>query len=535
MQVKKDGIDWIRVGSGGRFESIVSVLLSTLNPESERVDGAGGDGGRDHQFRDGDDLHVWQSKYFVKRLAEAGGRKAQITKSLTAAARLGPASWTLITPMVPNPEERAWFEKQQERYPFPLTWRGGDWLDARLAAHPSIVRHFMDENDEYVALLRELRQEGEALVDGLPAAVPRIELLAVKLNKSNPYYKIDFAVRDGRIVSTRLVPKYLGAERDSPVGIGFTLSTSATDKESVDRLMSALDWGEGIALPPSSVSNVVITGPPGFGGQWNQGFIKISPAPHQQVNLALRLVIREPGGRQLATLPARLLTATPGRRGATLHGRDLTGVVETRLRADMTNSTFSLNLSTSWHENLLPSGALPVLRFLCHARPPNTLSFDVGEGAGAAGNITIPPGMSVPAEQVLVAEHLDRLQAAAGESFPMPLSWTQEELYEVDRAIRLLDGQHVGLGRGPVTFTTSDDGFLAAMAANADSAVTITSATNYTAHVRGHDLDLGPFTLRIDSPRVTTSRNSDGSFDVSIVPADGKAIQASLGTVVNSL
>lgn len=165
----RDGIDWREVGAGGRFEQIVSVLLSTLHPGSRRIDGSGGDGGRDHQFEVDGRLELWQSKYFLGRLAEKG-RKRQVTDSLLTAAALQPDSWTLVTPMVPTPEELAWLRELQHQYPFPLDWKGGDWLDAELMLHPSIVRHFNSANDEYVALLRELSQEQEALVDGLPAA-----------------------------------------------------------------------------------------------------------------------------------------------------------------------------------------------------------------------------------------------------------------------------------------------------------------------------------------------------------------------------
>jgi hypothetical protein len=80
----RDGIDWAKVGSGERFEKIISTLLSTLHPDSERIDGAGGDGGRDHQFRTNERLDLWQSKSFVGRLS-ASSRKRQISDSLTAA------------------------------------------------------------------------------------------------------------------------------------------------------------------------------------------------------------------------------------------------------------------------------------------------------------------------------------------------------------------------------------------------------------------------------------------------------------------
>jgi hypothetical protein len=100
-----DGIDWREVGSGGRFEKIVSVLLSSLHPTSMRIDGSGGDGGRDHQLHIDGRLDVWQSKYFMGRLSDAGGRKGQIERSLVKAAELQPDHWFLVTPMDPTPEE----------------------------------------------------------------------------------------------------------------------------------------------------------------------------------------------------------------------------------------------------------------------------------------------------------------------------------------------------------------------------------------------------------------------------------------------
>lgn len=310
----RDGIDWVEVGSGGRFEKIVSVLLSTLHPESERIDGSGGDGGRDHQLRSDHRLDLWQPKYFLRRLSESATRKRQIIDSLVTAAALQPDSWTLVTPMVPTNDERDWFDGLADDYPFPLTWRGGDWLDARLAEHPSIIRHFMGANDEYVALIHELNRERDALVDGLPAALPRIERLAAKINDSNPFYKVDFTVRDGRVVDTRLRPAYRGVEKDSPVTIRFTVLSGPADADFIERLNTALEYGEHAELPDSHVRNVVITAPPGFGAAYDQAHVTIGPAPQEPVDLAMRLVIRHPDGRQLVALPARLTARHAGTR-----------------------------------------------------------------------------------------------------------------------------------------------------------------------------------------------------------------------------
>jgi hypothetical protein len=527
----KDGIDWAEVGAGGRFEKIVSTLLSTLHLDSERIDGAGGDGGRDHQWRTGDRLELWQSRYYLRRLSESQTRKRHITESLIAAAAHQPDSWTLVTPMVPNPEEHTWFDGLQASYPFPLIWRGGDWLAARLAEHPSIVRHFMSANDEYISLLRELRQEQEALVEGLSAAVPRIEQLAAKVNDSNPFYKVDYTVRDGQVDNWTLRPKYFGAEKDSPVTIQFNVVAGRADAELVKSVRSAFEWGESVALPASHVNNIVVTGPPSFGGTYDQADITIGPA-EEPVDLSLRLVIRRPDGQHVAALPAQLSTRRWGSRGVTLHGRDVTGVIDARLRLDWTASQFSLSLNCSWSRPLLPGAALPVLRFMQHAMPPNTLSFSIGDALSTTP-VAVPAGIAASEHSVRMVEYLYRLQAAAGEPFPVPRELTMEDQREVHRAVRLLDGLRVRVGDGPVHLNTDNpQPFIEAVGRSELFSLSATRRVPYVAHVAGHDLDLGPCTFYIPQARLDPSSvapTADGTYQLSVLPNPDSGIEIALG------
>lgn len=156
-----------------------------------------------HQLEVDGQLEVWQSKYFLGRLSE-GNRKRQVIKSLIRAGALQPDKWTLVTPMVPTPEERDWLRGLQPGYSFSLVWESGDWLDRHLAEHPAIVRFFMSANEEYVALLRELRQEQEALVDGLPAARDRFESLTAKVAAADPFYSVSLSIDAGRVASVSL-------------------------------------------------------------------------------------------------------------------------------------------------------------------------------------------------------------------------------------------------------------------------------------------------------------------------------------------
>lgn len=470
----------------------------------------------------------------LDRLSESPTRKRQIRDSLTAAAALQPDSWTLVTPMVPTPEERAWFDGLQRDHPFPLVWRGGDWLDARLAEYPSIVRHFMSPKDQYVALLRELQQEQEALVDGLPAASPRIEQLAAKINDSDPFYGVDFTVEDGKVVGCRLRPKYRGAEKDSPVTIRFNVVTGPADAELAENLRSALDWGETVALPASHVRNLVVTGPPGFGGVYDQAEVTIGPAPQEPIDLSLRLIIGASDGRHLVALPAQLSIRICGTRGVTLHGKDTTGVIDARLRMDQLESRCSLSLNCTWSRPLLPGAALPILRFMQHAVPPNTLSFRIGEGDNLTTTpVTVPAGLAVSEDSVRMVEDLDRLQAAAGEPFPVPREWTVKDRCEVHRAVRLLDGQRVKVGDGPVHFVVDDpQPVIEAFESSQMYLLTITPREPYVAHVAGHDLDLGPYRFYIERAQLNPSSvasTADGTYQLSVLPGPGCGIEVALG------
>jgi hypothetical protein len=364
----------------------------------------------------------------------------------------------------------------------------------------------------------------------LPAALPRIENLAAKINDSNPFYRVDFTVRSGVVVETILVPKYVGADKDSPITFGFSFATGAADAGLIERFQLAMDWGHRIELPSESIGKVVITGPPGFGGEWEHGHLVIGPANPEPLDVGVRLLVQNPGGRQVAALPARLVSRVSGQRNHTLHGRDLTGVIEVRVSLSPASSAFTISLSSSWHQSLLPAIALPVLRFLRHASPPNTLTLEVGETGIKAGPVVLPEGVSVSEEQLRIVADLDRLQAATGNSFPIPLTWNVEDLVQVDRGVRLLDGEAVGIGGGKISFTSKDNSLEKAISAGQGSPLSIGTESGYIVDVFGHEIDLGPFTVTVPNPRATSRMLTDGGdWETTVMPGEGKQIEARLG------
>lgn len=526
----RDGVDWRSVGSGERFEKIISTLLSTLHKDSERIDGRGGDGGRDHQLRVGDALHIWQSKYYLNRLSESKTRKGKIKASLDSAAKSDPASWSLVTPMIPNRTERDWFDDLASDYPFPLYWRGGDWLEANLANYPSIVRHFMSAEEEFVALLREFKDEqaviAEAAVHGLSAARSRIELLADKLNESNPFYRVDFSVENGRIVDTTLRPKYRDAEKDSPVTLQFTVVSGDEQPDILERLAAALEWGDEIELLPSQVRDVVISAPHGFGGNLGSGHLKIGPADEEKVEIGGRMMLEDPSGRRVASIPIQWLTRVAGTKGVTICGKDLLGVVEVQLKVVPAERRFALNLTATWSRPLLPGAVLPILRFQRFALPPYLLSVSLGDLTTRP--VPVPGGLWVADEVVQFAANLDEIQSRLGESFPMPRRWTASDLRESQRVIDLLNGKRVARESSHINLESPKPDVIREAFRKSPGSLQASSEEPLTTQVAGHELELGPYSVYIPRAELVEGDTVEGTTSFKIVPSAGTFIEMEL-------
>ena len=200
------------------YDDMVAVLLSSLHPQAERLDGRGGDGGRDVQIRHDDGrLDLLELKSFTGRLGWKPNRRGQVERSLRKAAQHNPDSWTLVVPIDHNREELAWFDGLRRHYRFPLAWSGRTWLDRQMANHSAIVRYYLEDGDsEAMRLLRELNREQANLAGGFPDALERLRVLKQRIDEVVPHYWLDIAMV-GDTITMGLRPRYRGAERDHPI------------------------------------------------------------------------------------------------------------------------------------------------------------------------------------------------------------------------------------------------------------------------------------------------------------------------------
>lgn len=221
-------IRWEDVESG-TYEDMVAVLISRLYPSCRRIDGSGGDGGRDVLLPLPEGLEIFELKSFTGRLS--GSRRTQVKRSLARAAEHEPLRWHLVVPIDPTPAEDRWFAELTATYTFDCDWLGKTWLDSQLAGHPDIHRHFLrGTSDEVVRLLIELQREQAALAGGVPDALDRLQALAAQVNEIDPFYGFVLTSRPDGGVSVAATPKYPGAENDRPVRISGTFQFQDDEK-----------------------------------------------------------------------------------------------------------------------------------------------------------------------------------------------------------------------------------------------------------------------------------------------------------------
>ena len=443
-------IRWEELDPKG-FEDMVSVLLSRLNLDAQRIDGTGGDGGRDVQIVHGQDDKItdaFELKSFTGRMTPS--RRKQTARSLKRAATLEPARWLLVVPIDPTPSEDRWFRMLGRSYGFPTQWFGRTWLDERMAAFPDIRRYFLEgAKDEVFNLLREIREE-QARVTDVHDAVRRVRTLHARLNEIDPHYRYELSTGptaastrpadvalsvsfgDGRI---DVYPKYSGAIKDRPITINVKVFIEPGD----DMVQNALNYGMGVTIPPSMVSSITVDAPSGLGGSFSEAELSLLPsneALEEPISLSLDIKDKD---RLLASWPVRLTERTAGFKGSIFTGADSTGWLQTRLRVDVEARQLEAKF---WLDPkpAMPSALVPFFRWLAVCQPPNCLALRWAGVSSMSTEIQAPFGEESFGQ---VVEALAYLQDHVSIHWEISPSLSPEEGQEFLTAATLLKGESV--------------------------------------------------------------------------------------------
>ena len=441
-----------------KYEEMVSVLLSRLYLNARRIDGKGGDGGRDVQIadaRDGSIIHAFELKSFTRRVDRS--RRPQIERSLERVAELNPAKWTLVVPIDPNPAELKWFDGLRGKYGFPLDWCGKTWLDEKMAACPEIQRYFLEgAKDEVYELLRELGNEKEkARIVDVAGAVARMgtlmETLHQRLNEIDPHYRYVMgmmgpgatllssnallAVRLGDL-RVEVFPRYRDATKDRPITMNWTVALGAEDAE----IREALEYGKGVTLPSRVLTGLTMDAPGGLGGDLDVGELSLWPVDtelDERVTLSLDIM---DGDDLLISCPLDFTKRTSGPSGSICSGTDSSGWLELDLKVNLVEGELEGRFRwTAQHG--VPAAMLPVLRWIDACRPPHRLRIRWPEGPELLSEIESSLGGD--ASWFEVVEAVAYVQERTGIYREMPVEMTEDEAEEALRFSALLKGETV--------------------------------------------------------------------------------------------
>ncbi len=491
------------------YDDMVAVLLSTLHPAAERLDGRGGDGGRDVQIRHDDGrLDLFELKSFTGRLGWKPDRRSQVERSLTKAARHNPDSWTLVVPIDHNKEELAWFDRLRRRYPFPLAWSGRTWLDKQMANHPAIVRYYLEGGDsEAMRLLRELNREQANLAGGFPDALARLRVLKQRIDDVVPHYWLDISMA-GDTITMGLRPRYRGAERDHPIVVNtvFAFPDTPTGQEAAQQLQRALDYGDQVIVEPDYVRDLRVDLPGRLGEAiTTRPRIILGPAGEGTLfRLDARAVISDPAGTPLGSLPLRFDRRQPGRRGGVLSGQDVTGVLRLSMRVDHLDRKGMVDFQIGPPpDDLLPGALLPTLRILQHLHAANRLEVRVGASTFMHPS-PLPPTESISSAYIALLEDLERVQGFAHTVFPVPRELGHHDISAIRRAARLVAGEHVPVGSGTIsaTITLTDLPFFEKLLVDDTPIAIAFTEDDHIETIAGVEVPLGPAIATLSSATV---------------------------------
>ncbi len=363
------------------YEDMVACLLNHLNRETRRIDGKGGDGGRDVQFELPGGLHIFELKSFTGRMGKV--QRRQVARSLTKAAKLKPVRWELIVPIDPTEGELEWFKDLASGYKFPIEWRGKTWLDTQFAERLFIWRYFCEGvKAEVLDLLREMHKEEAGLANGMPDVIDRARALATRANELDPFFTFKLELNGPR-TKISIIPRYEGALEDRPITtqIEFRFDTNTPEgKAKFEEFRLAYDLGVAAEFSPDFISKVDIDAPAGLGGTYTQVHLTMGPGRNAAARpLDFEFAAVSPTGEVVERLSLTLAPESVGRKGAILVGHDRSGLLEARLvfGTDPVPGNTNLHLRSG---PFVPHELLEAVRFFAALHAPNGLSVRTTDG-----------------------------------------------------------------------------------------------------------------------------------------------------------
>lgn len=506
-------VNWSDPAVTAVFEQMIAVLINRLYPGSCRIDGSGGDEGRDIILPLQTGVEIFELKSFTGRMTT--GRRAQVKASLTRAAEHNPQAWHLVVPIQATPKEGTWFRKLVSGYSFKCDWLGLDWLNEHMADHPQLRRYYIENSDaEIVRALVELQKEQAVLANGIPDAIERFGVLANRLNELSPHYVFACSIGTDRSVQIKVVPCYLGAERDAPISVAPEFEFPDTDegRKAATAVHETFAYGAASTVSEQYVKKVILTAPAGLGGTFSNSALAFGPALQpldDLTDVSLRVVDQQDAVTM--QLPLKVTMKTTGTHGGEISLADAVEAATVKLRIDDVTKRITLSFKYKLpNKKILPCELMPTLRFCAEMKAGRRMVIVLN------GLVASPPGklsLNLPDEfdvHVELMQDLEIIQRSSGTYFHIPDTLDMDEIADIERAVRLMrDGSVSGEWRAStVTMSQADS---AEFSRNFEpEATVVASAIPYVLRLGGKEYPLGYIKRTLPSARVESVREVPG-------------------------
>ncbi|WP_159048454.1 hypothetical protein [Streptomyces sp. MMG1522] len=519
-----------------KIENMISVLISRLHTEVQRIDGSGGDGGRDVQVPLESGLVIYEVKSFTGRLSKS--RKAQIKRSLKKAKTHRPRVWHLVMPLDLTPGELVWYNGLKSDYPFVSDFtRGRTWLDSEMACRSDIARYYVgDSNSEIISSLREIREEEAGLANGVTDAVSRVRRVVSRLNEIDPHYKFGLHISADGIVKTEVFPRYPGAELDRPIVVKakFAFPRTPEGEAAAADFRDSIDYGVPVELPEEFVQSLEVDAPAGMGGVFPGGALTISSIqPETDHGIRYAVVATDVHGRPLATLPLVLAKRFLGGRGAQLELSDITGFFTLQARISVTEREGAFTFGFAHRDDVLPSALLPTIRFLLYLKAGNQWGLSVNGEVNQLHHLpeTYLPEISPYGRYV---KALVKLQDYANYPFPIPRDLADSDARNLRMAIHLIEGNNLTSSWSRAGMTLTKEGVETWRAITGTDARQILIQEDFYTDICGNHIYVGQVRRHIASARVEELPLVEAmdaecdEFPVALIPGQDDTVTVSL-------
>jgi hypothetical protein len=434
-------INWNEL-SPERCENLITALLTELYPHGRRINGRGGDGGRDYETPLDGGWHRFEIKSWSREFGKS--QRQQLKRSLQRTLAANPVKVTIVVPLDQNDAIIAWLGKQQATTAVPLEWLGRTWLEAELAARPHLVRAFArTAHERTLERLAEYHAEQAALPDGMPDAINRFQRLQARTDEVDPHFRFIVETAPGQ-TTVMIVPRTERSLEEQPITVSLGFAFPPDDPraaEVVTTLTRSMDYGDPVTVPAEYVTNLRATLPGGLdkflppsGGTVTMGPTATTPWEKG------RVVLVDAAGRPLQQLPVRFANTAAGQRGFITEVEDLTGSLWLGFRGPRGPGKGDVQVRFTPGGQAIPADLLGPLRFFEALR--TAASLRVMAGAREVFAVRVSPVGELPSGGLEFVEALARVQERTGVFFALPQGLSQQEANAILLADSLLrDGQ----------------------------------------------------------------------------------------------